>query len=345
MLDDSSIESNIPWKVRGQKNIHIDHLDFGSLINGTEASILKMPYKVAFGSSLDVYGGSLKSKKKKSFELLRAKEVDASVNQDSNYSGQKGDRQSKRIPVAVRNPDSQNAVVILKQLCDIELVGGFEFGESSNGEVTLTVSGDERLGNLLSEELSFSQSTDSSRRSLTWTKQYLASLALEAIMYAGKGVDENHTNGEEQSKPRWYDLTFQGMKDFLESHHSVRFKNDVDYNPEKQTSLVILKQLFDIGMVVSYEFGETPASSKYPEKLSLSVSMGSNRSTETLLFEQYRTNESKKWIRQHLASLALDAMISDGKSMVEEKDFEPPRWYDLTFDDTKNLIKRGGRSR
>uniref|UniRef100_A0A7S4EEN9 Xrn1 N-terminal domain-containing protein n=1 Tax=Pseudo-nitzschia australis TaxID=44445 RepID=A0A7S4EEN9_9STRA len=347
MAGNLSHETNYPRKIMERNNIDIDHLNFGSLLNGSASSILEIPYKVAFGSSPDMYGGMMKSKNKTSFKLLRSKQINVSLNLNSSNGNRKDDGITKRLPVTVKNPDNQNALVILKQLRDIQLVGVFEFGESTNGEsteVTLTISREENSDNTLLDGSSFSHSIYSSKRSLASTKQYLASLALDAIMHSGKpkGVTESDTSEEDRSKIRWYDLTFQGMKDFLELQHSATKKDSsIDLNPENQTSLVILKQLSDIGMVVAYQFDETPASSEYPEKISLSVSLGSTLSPENILFEQYRTKESKKLIKQQLASLALETMISGGKST--DKDSDPakiPHWYDLTFNDTKDLIKR-----
>lgn len=338
LFDSPSSESNYPRKLREKNNIEIDHLKFGSLIEGSNSSLSEIPYKIPFGSYADIFGCSQSSKGKTQFKLLRSHPVEVSSRfngDNSDIRNQDNDDISEIIPVAIINPDSQNALVILKQLCDIQVVGGFEFDESSGKELTLTVFKDETFDNLPSEKLSFTHPCSSSRKSLTATRQHLASLALDAIMYSEKINDGN------ESKVRWYELTFQGMKDFLELHHSAMRKDIVNkFNPEQQTSLVILKQLCDIGIVTTYEFNESPANSDDPAKLSLSITMDSVDSPDTLLFERIRTNESKKWIRHELASLALDTMISGGSSMEKAENGTVPNWYDLTFNDTKSLIKR-----
>jgi len=348
MAGSFSSNSNYPRKFWDRNNIEIDHLNFGSFINGSESSILEMPYKIAFGSSPDMYGGSQQNKDKTSFKLLKSKTVNVPKYENGDHDNESNNKPPERILGSMTNPENQNGLIILKQLLDIHLVGGYTFSESLNGELVLSVSFDETNGNLPLKEMSFSH-LKHSKDSATLAKQYLASLALDAIL--------NESAGGE--KITWYDLTFNGMKAFFDIRHSVVQKNGIiDVNLENQSALVVIKQLCDIGMVQSYEFNETPASADFPEKISLSLCMGSLKSEgilstsspptvtptrpETLLFEQCRTKESKKWTRQHLVSLALDAMIAERTSSEDDSDSMAIHWYNLSFKDVKYRIDPHG---
>jgi hypothetical protein len=61
--------------------------------------------------------------------------------------------------------------------------------------------------------------------------------------------------------------------------------------------------------------------------------------SETQLFERYRTNESKKWTRQHLVALALDAMIAEGISTEDDCNSTVTHWYNLSFKGVKDRIE------
>lgn len=336
-----SSKSNYPRKFWDKNNIEIDHLNFGSLINGSRSSILETPYKIAFGSSPDVYGGSQETKDKTSFTLLKTKSVDMSKYEISDYNGQRGKAKFGRIPIPRKaNSDNLSALAVFKQLHDIHLVGEYSFTLSLSGEVVLSVLFGAK-GSLPLEDMSFSHLRHYDD-SLAITKQYLASLALDAIMYPRR-TDDNESENERTKRQnvQWYDLSFKGMKDLLKRHSTEQLVN--------HNSLVILKQLSDVGMV-SYEFNETPASADYPEMFSLSVCMGSlskqGKSSisssqtvaptrpETLVFERYRRKNSKKLTKQQLASLALDTMIAEGNNSTVT------HWYDISFKDVKDRVER-----
>jgi len=183
--------------------------------------------------------------------------------------------------------------------------------------------------------------------SLPSTKKHLASLALDAIMDSRNSIDKN------QTEKRWYNLTFDGMVKFvLEDHILVQHGAIVRVNPEKYNALDIIKKLNDAGLVESYHFNEVQASKNCPEKISLTVSVASEESegqlstssvsklgltrSGTLSFSRSRTTESKKWIRQHLVSLALDSMIA---VKMSKKGGRKLYWYNLSLEDFKDRIK------
>jgi len=350
MEDSLSSDSKYPSKFRDRNNIEIDHLNFGSLFNGTESSVLELPYKIPFGSSPDMFGGSLKTKDKTSFKLLGTNTVEVSKHKND---FERDEGAPERILDPMTNPENQSALVVLKQLSDIQLVGGFTFRASRNGEWKLIVSFDEDNGSLPLKEMSFSHRKHP-KDSLRLIKQHLATLALDAMMHSRRS--KNSKESAERAEIQWYDLTLTGIKEFFELHHSVVQKSTkIDVNSQNQNSLVILKQLSDIGIVQSYEFNETPASADSPDKISLSLCMGSFKSngksskslsamvaptrSETMLFERNRTNESKKWTRQHLVALALDAMIAEGTSTEDDGNSTVTHWYNLSFKDVKDRIE------
>jgi 5'-3' exonuclease len=344
--DERPSKTRYPRKFWVKNMIDIDHLNFGSLINGSESSsVSKIPYKIAFGSSPDMYGGSRQANDKTSFKLLNSSPVDVLYKQSTvDGNGQTAEIAiSTPLPTPILNPEHQSALVILKQLCDIQLVGCYAFDESPNHEITLTIAKPDEINGILPvENLSFTRIKENSQTEQS-VKQCLASLALDSMMHSGGMKDEK------EPRVRWYDLTFQGMKDFLELHHSgpaVAKKSNVDTNLENQSALVILKQLCDIGIVQYYEFNEVPGSSDHPEKTSLflyKASSPENSSEEEvpfLSFKRNRTTESKKWVRQHLVSLALDEMILNGITTDNKggDNLTKTHWYDLTFEGIKERI-------
>ena len=326
--------SKVPLKLRKETD-EIDFSNFGYLINGTKSSILDTRYKIAFGSSLGTYGGSQQVKGKTKFKLMESDDFDFPNSKIAN-----GNSESNST-----NLEGQNALAVLQRLVDIRIVRKYIFSVSPNGEVLLNVSF-ETNGMLPLKPMSFSQQK-SPIATLVSTKQQLASLALDAIMDSKQKISKN------EKEKRWHNLTFDGMVNFVSKDRIlIRYGATVRLNPDQQNSMVIIKQLNDAGIVQSFEFNEVPASKNRPEKISLTVFMPSEESQEqlstlsmskvavtrpgTLFFECSRTTESKKWIRQHLVSLALDSMIAVPTSKKGDRKLH---WYDLSFKDYKDRIK------
>jgi len=329
-----------PRKIWEKNNIDIDHLNFGSLINGSKcSSVLEIPYKVAYGSSPDMYGGSRQPNDKKSFRLLGSGPVLTLKQSGDGGTNQIAEKAvSTLLPIPIVNTQNQSALIILKQLCDIQLVGCYTFDESPSQEITLTIPKDEILGSLPMEKLSFTRLKENNQSEQS-VKKDLASLALDSMMHSGM---KHESDPSQEQQPRWYDLTFQGLKTFFELHHPIKAKKSmIDTNLENLTSIVILKQLCDIGKVQSFEFNEVPASLDYPEKISLLLYKCPHESSleeETLSFECNRTSGSKKWVRQHLASLALDKIMSNGTVDNKGNKTTKTHWYDLAFECIKVRI-------
>ena len=295
-VNSKDLKQRIPRSVREKHDIDIDHMNFESLINNSQSnSVLKIPYKIAFGSSLDHL------KEKKEFKLLHSRPVSL---HPFNQSGVKNreviDNTDLELPIPMFNSQSQSALSILKQLCDAQLINDYKFNEDSNQNMTLTITMDDMNGSLPSKVYAFPWGKESSQSEQA-VKQYLADLALNSMIHSRKDKSDQ----SQQQPPQWNDMTFQGMKEYIGVHYSGRVTN---LNPENRTAVEILKQLRDIGTVRHYEFNEIPASSNHLETITLVVHKISTKMSpeETITFERIRTNESKKWIRYVVVTFAYN---------------------------------------
>jgi hypothetical protein len=402
--DLSSTESNYPRKFFNRNNIEIDHSSFGSFTDGSVSSISEVPYKIAFGSSPDIYGNSQKKSDRQSFELLETIAIDESkqfqssngfdvpkhkirLNEKDGYEHSEGLRKRpssskkntenqqpvpkhkirgnekvyseglrKRIPSSKKNPENQQALVVLKQLVDIQLVGSFDFSKSPDEECRVTLSFDKVNGGLPLKDMTFTLLRHPADN-LKSVKQHLSSLALDEIIRIGKARNNGKIKNENFGpETRWHDLTLQDMKEFLHLHYSLVQKTAA-LNSDKQNSIMVLKQLRDIGLVKSYGFIEAPATSDTPEKHLLSLRIDSSESTvtqstsssataattrpETLSFSRYRMrSESKKWTRQELVSTALNTIIAEGTTSEVDGDPTAYLWFNLSFEDIKDRLER-----
>ncbi len=335
MADSLSQKSNYPRKFWDQNNIMIDHLSFGSMINGSESSILETPYKIAFRNSPKTYGGSQSPTKQSSFELLKSEDVRDDINlfkllkadQFNNVDLDNDDLEQ----FATTTPENLSAILTLKQLVDIQMLGSVDFYKS-DGEYILALSFD----TIPLEDISFSFLLYPKAR-MKLVKQYLASQALDAMMNPGKSKNFGESEPIEQSETRWYDMTFDDLKEFLMVQYPVtRDATVVHVNPDNQNSVVFFNQLRDIGIVKSWEFIETPASTGKPEKIAFSF-RSRLMQAETIVYERHKNTRTKKWIKQHLMSMALDMLLTE-LAVGEDNDSTTTHWYDLSFKDFKDRI-------
>lgn len=324
-MPDSSTSSNYPRKFWEQNSIPIDHLNFGSLINGSKSSVLDTPYKVPFGSSPKKYGKSPDTEGKSSFELLKSESIDlATINER-----EKLDHFTK---ASLRTPDKQTPISVLKYLKDAKLVTNYTFRDTPT-EYILTVTFDEANGSIPLDEVSFSfvLFQNASIRSI---RQYLSAMALEEIMYPGKAknIDDSET--------RWFNLTPEDMKAFFaRKYPGILKKTSTRVNPENSNSPVIFNQLSQCGLIKSHKFSETAATQENPLTISLSVDMSrSYASKKKGIFLERNVSRSKKWTRQHLMSLALDAMILESASAANNS--TEIHWYDLSFREIRDHIAK-----
>ncbi len=332
-LNSWSSKSNYPRKFFDQNNILIDHSSFGSMINGSESSILKTPYKIAFCDSPGTYGGSQSSKPKSSFELLKSNDNSVEVNIFKLLKSE-SDIDNEGLEKFYRtSPEGHTATLTLKQLRDLQMLKSFDFVDS-DGEYNLTVLFD----TIPLDDVTFSVLLYPKSK-LKLVKQYLASQALDAIMHPGKSIETSENDNVEVSEPRWYHLTFDELKEFLMAQYpTTRDTTKVQVNPENLTSVVFFNQLRQIGIVESGEFSESPASEDNLETISFSFKARSMQ-VETLVYERYNLARTKKWIKQHLTSLALDVILKDLGVGKDDKS----HWYDFSFQDFKNRINVGSK--
>ena len=347
-----STKSNYPRKFWNQNNIEIDHLNFGSLMNGSKFSVLEMPYKVAFGASPKKYGESQNSENKSSFKLLKSDNINLSkiLKTDINFF-QYGREEMEEFAVSSRegmeeftvsnmtNIENQTAIAVLRSLENSQLVEKFTFSES-DGECILTVSFDEANGGIPMEDMSFSFAIYPNDP-LKAIKQYLASLALDTILLPGEAKKNGKSESEIVEKPptvRWFNMTVEDMKKlFMIRYPALQATTIVPVNIENTNSLVIFKQLCDVGVIEYFEFNEAPPSKDNPAKTSLSFRTSSlTMPSEKMSFARYRTGRSKKWTKQYLMSLALDAMVM--ASTEDDDNSTTIHWYDLSYKELKRRI-------
>jgi hypothetical protein len=152
----------------------------------------------------------------------------------------------------------------------------------------------------------------------------LASLVLDTIVVEATNQTSTH----------WYDMSFNELKDILLKQ---------SYNPTfvtvsdrlKQTALSVLQQLCDTGFIKKFHFDEEEVPAREMEEGQTIVLTVYPRSEEDelvigdpLFFHYERKQyESKKSVKQYLASMALQELIQP----IYDR-----QWYDMTLVEIKD---------
>ncbi|KAG7337792.1 XRN 5'-3' exonuclease [Nitzschia inconspicua] len=134
----------------------------------------------------------------------------------------------------------------------------------------------------------------------------------------------------------------EDRKPFLERRGGIASKN-----LDGQSSIVVLKQLRDIGIIDDYIFNDT-ASERGPSgslaKMTILVVGGSLRSKRIHFSRAPLENEAKKATREYLASLALNFMIrylgtkNDSLKNTTSHSSEFAKWHEFSFHQLKLLL-------
>jgi hypothetical protein len=306
--------------------------------NKTPFSVLKTPpMKNLYSSPVDHKNNGVGQKQKQ--HLF----VDNNNNNNNNQVVKKnnGVSQKKQEPLSVDNDrvvrlslDGETPILILNQLSDIGIVGKYELSEARaehdsldglfpdlyvNDEISLHV----KKGLYPMEDMSVScrRKEDETKKE---TIQYLASLVLDTIVVEATNQTSTH----------WYDMSFNELKDILlKQSYKPTFVTVSDRL--KQTALSVLQQLCDTGFITKFHFDEaeevsareteerqTTALAVYPRSEEDELVIG-----DPLFFHYERKQyESKKSVKQYLASMALKELIQP----IDDR-----QWYDMTLVEIK----------
>jgi hypothetical protein len=325
-------------------NIEVDHMDFGDLINENQTSLLDIPYKIAFESSPDTSSMHLGGKQR--FEILESNSLEflppPSKTNDKNGHQDKASSRTKDTGITLVNSDNQNSMVVLKQLNDIGVVSYYEFSEIPASPeytegITLALSKNKVEGGVPSKDLSFTRYRRV-REPKKWTKQYLTALALDEMI-------RDRKTEYDSANVSWYDLSFDELKDLFTSESiKVPLNASVLVNPRNQSAVSLLNQLRDHGLIGEFEYSHESAESEEDAfDMTLTLSQGSVKRilSEKLIFTSSRKpGDSKRAIKQHLASMALDSLLLNAVRGCEGGSHEPKsHWFELTFEEIKDQLK------